>query len=261
MVDHPGAAVRPVVLVVAKAPVPGTVKTRLCPPATLRQAAEIAAAALLDTLDAVAGVPAATAALALAGNLASAVRPGRIRRALRGWTVFAQRGATFADRLANAHAEITVRFPGCPVLQIGMDTPQVTAGLLGQALDRLAGGGDALVGPATDGGWWALGLVDPRQAGALVGVPTSRPDTGSRTRRALRERGLRVRRLPALRDVDTMRDAVSVAATVPGSRFAAAVAAVRTPVPPLAAVIEAPTALMGPPRCPKEPHLPDLRTP
>ncbi|WP_449288875.1 TIGR04282 family arsenosugar biosynthesis glycosyltransferase [Micromonospora zhanjiangensis] len=226
MSRHPGPAGPPVVLVVAKAPAPGTVKTRLCPPATPRQAAEIAAAALLDTMAAVTAVPAATPALALAGDLSVAVRPGRLRRAVRGWTVLTQHGDTLAERLVHAHAEIADRFPGRPVLQIGMDTPQVSARALERALARLADGCDAVLGPARDGGWWALGLADPRQAGVLTGVPTSRPDTGLRTWRALRGRGLRVGRLPVLRDVDSMGDAVVVAGRVPGSRFAAAVSAV-----------------------------------
>ncbi|MGW5673164.1 glycosyltransferase, partial [Micromonospora sp. NPDC003776] len=53
-----------VLLVMAKAPVAGAVKTRLCPPATAAQAARIAAAALRDTLDAVAATPGVIPALA-----------------------------------------------------------------------------------------------------------------------------------------------------------------------------------------------------
>jgi len=41
------------VTVIAKSPVPGRVKTRLCPPCTIQQAADVAAAALADTLDAI----------------------------------------------------------------------------------------------------------------------------------------------------------------------------------------------------------------
>jgi glycosyltransferase A (GT-A) superfamily protein (DUF2064 family) len=223
--------VTPVLLVVAKAPVPGVAKTRLCPPATAAQAAEIAAAALLDTLDAVVAAGTATPVLALAGELRGAARARQIERALRGWIVLAQRGPTFADRLAAAHADVATRFPARPVLQIGMDTPQVAAALLAEAGQRLAAGAEALLGAATDGGWWALGLRRPTDAEALRCVPTSRPDTGARTARALRNRGLWVEPLPPLSDVDTMADAVAVSALAPHGRFAAAVRAVREPAP------------------------------
>lgn len=237
-----GKGAAPVVLVVAKSPVPGTVKTRLCPPATPTEAAHVAAAALLDTLQAVAGVS-ATTVIGLAGEVGLAARGGELRRALRGWTVFGQRGRTFADRLAAAHAEVAARFPGRPVLQLGLDTPQLSPALLSRCLDRLAGTRYALLGPTADGGWWALGLPDPRLAAALTGVPMSRPDTGERTRRELRRRGLRVRGLPRLTDVDTMVDALRVATLVPDSRFAAAVAAVTEG--PLTAIIPG-TATAGP---------------
>jgi rSAM/selenodomain-associated transferase 1 len=212
-----------IVIVVAKAPVPGRVKTRLCPPATPRQAAAIAAAALLDTIDAVRATPDVTPVLAYAGRLADAERSGDIRSALAGWHLVPQHGATFADRLARAHADAAAQVPGQPVLQIGMDTPQVRPATLTASLDRLSVA-DAVLGPATDGGWWALGLRDPHHAEALRAVPMSTPETGARTRTALTARGLHVTNALVLSDVDRWADALAVAATTPGSRFAAAVA-------------------------------------
>jgi hypothetical protein len=107
-----------------------------------------------------------------------------------------------------------------------MDTPQLTADLLGDAGDTLAWPWvDAVLGPAADGGWWALGVRDVRLAAVLGGVPMSRPDTGDRTLAALRAAGGRVRTLPTLRDVDTMADALAVASVCRGTRFDAAVAA------------------------------------
>jgi glycosyltransferase A (GT-A) superfamily protein (DUF2064 family) len=209
-------------LVVAKAPVPGAAKTRLSPPATPRQAAAIAAAALLDTLDAVRATPGVTPVVAHAGRLADAVRCAEIRAALAGWRLLPQRGTDFADRLANAHADTAALLPGRAVLQIGMDTPQVRAEQLAAAVDRLTRA-DAVLGAAADGGWWALGLRDPAQAAALRDVPMSTAETGRLTRAALAGRRLRITELPLLSDVDIWESAVEVAAEVPGGRFAAAV--------------------------------------
>jgi hypothetical protein len=198
-------------LVMAKAPVPGKVKTRLCPPCTPEEAAGIAAASLADTLDAAGTVPDAWHMLVLDGT----------HPAPDGWTTVRQRGAGLGERLAQAFAD--TRRPGRPTLLIGMDTPQVTAALLGRAFEVLESA-DAVLGAAADGGWWALGLREPWHASVLRDVPMSTSRTGALTLRALRGRGLRVAPLPILRDVDTAGDAVEVAALCPaGSRFAAAV--------------------------------------
>ncbi len=217
------------VLVLAKAPEPGRVKTRLCPPATPAQAADIAAAALFDTLDAARAVPGARVVVALTGRRRSAARAGALSAALRDLTVVPQRGLDLGDRIAAAHRDTALALPGTATVQIGMDTPQVDPALLAEAGDRLRHGADAVLGPAADGGWWALGLRDPRHAGLVRCVRTSCADTGERTLDALRKAGLRVRLLPELRDVDTFADALAVAAAVPGTRFAAAVADVAAP--------------------------------
>ncbi|WP_328448624.1 MULTISPECIES: TIGR04282 family arsenosugar biosynthesis glycosyltransferase [unclassified Amycolatopsis] len=216
-----------VLLVVAKAPVPGFAKTRLCPPATPVQAAEIAASALLDTLDAVCAVPGAEPVVAMTGDLGAATRGAEIGLALRRTTVIPQRGWDFGARLANAHADAAAVHAGLPILQIGMDTPQVTPGSLAATIAPvLRNSRDSVLGPAADGGWWALGLTDPRAAQALAGVPMSRDDTGERTLRALITCGLEPWQATELSDVDTMADARGVALECPGSRFAGAVAAV-----------------------------------
>ncbi|WP_319459601.1 DUF2064 domain-containing protein [Micromonospora sp. RTP1Z1] len=215
-----------VLLVLAKAPVAGAVKTRLCPPATPAQAARIAAAALADTLDAVRGTPGVTPVLAMSGRFEEAEEGVVLTAALAGWTVLTQRGDGLGDRLANAHADVAAAWPGRPVLQIGMDTPQLTPSRLGAAVRRLAAT-DAVLGRAVDGGWWALGLRDPRHAELLRAVPMSTSRTWRRTWAALGDRGLRTAPLPVLRDVDEWRDALAVAAEAPAGRFARQVAALR----------------------------------
>ena len=214
-----------VLLMVAKAPVPGLAKTRLTPPATPYQAAEIASAALLDSLDAVLATPGAVPVVAMTGNLADAVRGDELRSRLGTAFVVEQRGTTFADRLANAHADAARHCPGLPIVQIGMDTPQVTPERLAATAAALADA-DAVLGPAADGGWWVLGLTDPAAAQALRAVPMSTPDTFRDTWDALVNASLHVGKADELSDVDTIADALRVAEEIPYSRFAAAVGAV-----------------------------------
>ena len=204
-------------LVVAKAPVAGRVKTRLGADVGDAVAAELAAAALLDTLAACrAAFGPDDCLLALAGDLADAVRGDELRRAVSGWRVAAQRGATFAERLGNAHTDVP---PGGPVVQVGMDTPQATPAQLQEVASALADH-DAVLGPAEDGGWWVLGLRTPAAAQVLHGVPMSTPTTYDDTRAALIAVGLDVGTAEVLRDVDTVRDAEAVVAASPEGEFA-----------------------------------------
>jgi rSAM/selenodomain-associated transferase 1 len=203
--------VTPTVIVLAKAPVPGRVKTRLCPPCDPEQAADLAAAALADTVDAVLAVGDVRPVLALDGE------PG-------GWLspaieVLRQRGDGLDERLANAFTDV-----GSSAVLIGMDTPQITASHVEHALRRLDGA-DAVLAPSDDGGWWAIGLHAP-DARVFLGVPMSTPWTHAAQLARLRRLGLRTAPLPALRDVDFFTDALAVAATAPGGRFAARVRAI-----------------------------------
>ncbi|MET8864466.1 TIGR04282 family arsenosugar biosynthesis glycosyltransferase [Nonomuraea sp. NPDC004580] len=201
------------VIVIAKEPVPGRVKTRLVPPLTPEEAAELAGAALEDTLRTVARVPGAGRVLALDGE------PGPWLPA--GFTVLAQRGDGLDERLAAAF-EDAHRLRPVPMVVIGMDTPQVGPGMLADAL-ALLDKYDAVFGPAADGGFWLLGLHAP-DPGLLVGVPMSAPTTGEIQLRRLWEAGMSVALMPCLTDVDTMADAIEVAALARGSRYAAALA-------------------------------------
>lgn len=194
-------------VVLAKEPVPGRSKTRLCPPLRPEQAAEVAEAALVTTLRAVSAAHADRRVLALAGDPGPWLAPGV--------EVVRQRGGGHAERLAGAFEDV-----GGPALLIGMDSPQVTPAMLDRATELLARPGtDAVLGPAEDGGWWAIGLrhADPR---VFLGVPMSRPDTGRRQLARLRALGLRTRLLHPLRDVDRFADAVAVARAARDTPFA-----------------------------------------
>jgi rSAM/selenodomain-associated transferase 1 len=202
------------VIVIAKEPVPGRVKTRLTPAFTPQEAAVLAEAALADSLEAVAAAPVAHRVLALAGTPGRWLPPG--------FKVIAQRGGGLDERLAAAFDDAYAGGPRLPMVLIGMDTPQVTPALLAEAaLPLVSGTADATYGPAADGGFWLLGLRAPDPS-LLLGVPMSRPDTGRAQLGRLAAASLRVSMLPELTDVDTAADAERIAADIPRSRFAAA---------------------------------------
>jgi uncharacterized protein len=197
------------IVVIAKAPAPGRSKTRLCPPCTPEQAAELAAAALRDTLAAVGAAPARRRIVALDGDPDGWLPPG--------FELHPQRGAGLGERLGDALVAT-----GGPALVVGMDTPQLSPALLRLAAGLLGEPGvDAVLGPAFDGGYWTIGLRRPDPA-VFDGVPMSSEHTGAAQRSRLAELGLRTAELPELRDVDTIEDAVSVARERPTTRFAAA---------------------------------------
>jgi uncharacterized protein len=209
-------------LVVAKAPVAGLVKTRLGRVIGMEQAAVLAAAALLDTLAVCAAAYGVSRChLALDGDLSRAVHHEEIEVAVDGWTVHRQRGDGFAERLVNAHADVGSTTL-TPVVQVGMDTPHLAASTLLDVGDQLTHRDSAVLGPALDGGWWLLGVGGPHLVRHLGGVVMSTISTGAMTRRALQRAGARVSEVEALRDVDELEDAERVAAASPMTRFARA---------------------------------------
>ena len=200
-------------VVIAKEPLPGRAKTRLHPPLTLEQAAEVAAAAIDDTLRAMREVPATRRILLFDGD--------RTPAGSESYEVVPQVEGGLDERLAAIFDAVEG-----PMILIGMDTPQVTAAHLAPAFQPWEV--DAWFGPASDGGFWALGMREPR--GDLIrGVPMSTDSTGGIQLDRLRNAGLTVGMLPTLDDVDTIDDARTVADLAPATRFAALVDAL---VPP-----------------------------
>lgn len=199
------------VIVICKEPVPGRVKTRMCPPLSARQAASLARAAITDTLSAVKDCACTRRVVALDGDPEGLVDES--------FEVIDQRGDDLAERLANAFADI-----GGPALLIGMDTPQLSARQLDDALGHTLEAGSAL-GPASDGGYWAIGLRRPDEQ-VFCGVRMSRPGTGMAQLKRMQALGLRPVLLDELTDFDTIATARAVAARAPESEFAAALAAV-----------------------------------
>jgi glycosyltransferase A (GT-A) superfamily protein (DUF2064 family) len=192
--------------VIAKAPQPGRSKTRLCPPYTPEQAAEVASAALADSLDCVGDIAARAGArpVLLVEGEPPVWTPPR-------FDVVVQRGDGLAERLANGFVDLG------PGVIIGMETPGAAA-TLDQALRALTAGCDVM-GLALDGGYWMIGLADAdaaRCAAVFDGIPMSASHTGLSQLRRLHSLGARVALLQRVRDLDDATDLAAAARTADG---------------------------------------------
>ncbi len=200
------------VAVIAKECLPGRVKTRLSPPLTPERAAVLAQLSLSRTLDTVRLLPARNRLLVMDGTPTPADAEG--------FTVVPQAAGGLDERLAAICDAVTG-----PLLIVGMDTPQFSrdhiAPLLRDWFSDTPRKG-AWLGPATDGGYWALALRRPD--GSLIrGVPMSTDTTGTEQLARLAAAGLSIGMLPELRDMDHFSDALHIAAEIPGTDFAFAV--------------------------------------
>jgi uncharacterized protein len=202
----------PTLIVLAKEPIAGRVKTRLVPPLTYAAAADLAAAALCDTLAVISRLPARNRILAFDGDVAGWLP--------RGWRHVDQVDGELDLRLGAAFDAVGAG----PAVLVGMDTPQLRpTHLLRFDPARY----DACFGPAADGGYWTIGFADARCAAAAIrGIPMSTADTGAAQLRRLSDLGLRVQILDTLVDVDTIETATAVAGSAPNTAFATAFAAV-----------------------------------
>ena len=201
---------RPALLVFAKAPEPGRVKTRLCPPLTPRQAAALYDAFLRDALDRYAAL-AATAS----GATASGVGPGAagglaVRLHLDGaarvpdWVppgveVLPQRGDGLGERMLRAFVQAFAAGHDRAIV-VGTDHPTLPTEYLGLALDALDDPLTAVLGPSDDGGYYLLGLNDV--APDLFDMDYSHPDVFADTLDRVMELDMTPVVLPGHYDVD-----------------------------------------------------------
>lgn len=195
------------IVVLAKSPQPGLVKTRLQPIFSPAEAAALASAAIRDTLDAALATGARRTVVAWDGPPVSWL-PSAV-------SVVPQRGSSLDQRLEHVFQDVLGDAVDAPTVLVGMDTPQLTAGDL--CADWY--GRDAVLGPSQDGGYWAIGFRR-YMPGVVVGVPMSTDRTSAVQLARLRAAGLDVQMLQVMRDVDEPDDAAQVAAAVPQTLFA-----------------------------------------
>jgi len=185
------------ILVFAKAPVPGEVKTRLVPALGARAAAELHARLARRTIDmAVAAQVAPVEIWCSPDDAHPFFRALELPRRI-------QRGRDLGERMANALREALgeCRF----AILIGTDCPPMTGDYLREAAARLASGDDAVLGPAEDGGYVLIGLRRPK-ARLFESMPWGTAQVLAATRARLAELGLRWHELPPLWDVDRAED-------------------------------------------------------
>jgi rSAM/selenodomain-associated transferase 1 len=194
----------PAVVVFAKAPEAGRVKTRLCPPLTPAAAAELHRACLCDLWDRLAQLSPIQRILCHdppdCGETFRGLLSGELK-------LLPQAAGDLGERLAAAFQTLFARGLG-PLVAIGADSPDLPLARIGEALHLLAAGAcDVVVGPALDGGYTLIGLREFRPE-PFSGIPWSTPGVCSTTRSRCAEAGLRLRRLDPWEDVD---DAPSLA--------------------------------------------------
>jgi uncharacterized protein len=201
------------IVVLANEPRAELMDGRLSPPWTLGQAAKVREAALVDTLGVVAAISASRRVLALDGAAGDWLPTG--------FDVVTQRGGSLGNLLFGTF-EDCFHVSQDAVVLIGMDTPQLTAEQLLDVRVLLESTADAVVGLTPSGGTWLIGL-NHLHPDAFSGVPASNDDTGDAQLERLRTCGYRVALTDQLRELNDARDAVEIAALMPGSRVAAAV--------------------------------------
>jgi uncharacterized protein len=184
-------------VVIAKDPVPGAVKTRLAPMLGADGAARAAAAMLADTVAAMAEVDAEPWVC-----FAPPEAGGRMARLAPGFGLLAQVEGDLGDRLAGCFAAL---LGGADqVVIVGADTPQVPRATYEAAfsvLDRV----DLVLGPAQDGGYYLVGAKAALPE-LFVGVPMGTDVVLAVTMRRAARRRLRVGTVPMLRDLDRLED-------------------------------------------------------
>jgi len=189
-------------IIFAKEPRPGQVKTRLSPPLSPAAAAQLYHSFLLDILAEMARLPQLRLALAFSPPEAQAVFRGL---APAGADLFPQEGADLGERMARALARGFAAGFG-PVMLRGGDLPDLPAAVVSEAREVLAAGrAQVVLGPATDGGYYLVGLTAP-QPRLFQGPVWSSGTVLTDTLRLARQLGLGVHLLPPWPDIDTYAD-------------------------------------------------------
>ncbi len=202
----PPASDRAALVVFAKAPIPGQVKTRLCPPLTPDEAATLHGSFVLDTLE---RTRTAAVKLKLPFDRYLACAPSstlvffQIMEERQSVKLIDQVGDDLGARMRQTFDTLFARGYR-QVLIVGTDVPSLPLDHYRDAL-ALLGSHDLVLGPALDGGYYLIGLTRPAPD-LFSGIPWSTDEVLALTQKTAATRGLRTALLPVWRDVDTIED-------------------------------------------------------
>ena len=186
-------------LVVAKQPVPGQTKTRLCPPLSHAQAADLYECFLRDTLELMRKV---VDVQYVVGFLPEDARD-YFHELAPDMELTCQFGASLGERLDHLLTEALAN-GSQRVVVMDSDSPTLPVAYVSQAFDQLADA-DVVLGPTRDGGYYLIGMKRP-QSHLLRQVQMSTPHVLDDTLALAEATGLAVSLLPAWYDVDTIAD-------------------------------------------------------
>ncbi len=205
MIRKGGRATKEAVILMAKAPFPGRVKTRLCPHLTHAEAARLYACMLGDTAEEISSVARIGRYLFLDPPGSADSPPGAPFSA---FDRFPQRGKDLGEKMWDA-AATAFRSGARRVVIVGADCPSLSAGTVRQAFRELSTGASVVFGPSADGGYYLVGLSSPDER-LFRGFRWS-------TAEVLRNAAARCRILsapfsflPPGRDVDTVEDLLAL---------------------------------------------------
>ena len=185
-------------VIFAKAPLVGQVKTRLCPPLSLTQAAELAQCFLVDTVERASRLPAAKVYLAI-----TPAESEPVFRALLTFPVeyLAQRGASLGEREHNVFVDLIEQGATRTVL-IGSDIPTLPFSHLQEAFQYLEDTRcDAVFGPSSDGGYYLVGMRVPHRE-LFENIIWSMPSVMAETLAQAHKHNLNIALIPSWYDVD-----------------------------------------------------------
>ncbi len=184
-------------LVIAKRPAPGQTKTRLTPPLSPEQAAQLYECFLKDTLDVARAVPGVTRLI----NYAPLDKAEYFAQLAPDFGRVPQIGESLGERLDNALTHCLIERGFRRAVITDSDSPTLPARYLAQAFECLEHA-DVVLGPCADGGYYLIGLKQP-QPRLTREVPMSTPNVLRDTLALAAQLNLRAALLPAWYDVDT----------------------------------------------------------
>jgi rSAM/selenodomain-associated transferase 1 len=188
-------------IIFAKAPIPGEVKTRLCPPLDPDEAASLHGSLVLDAIERTKGLQGVSLYVAGTPDLAHPffkVMEGRY-----GARLLLQRGPDLGSRMMNAIQDAFDQ-GAKDVLLTGTDLPTLPRAHLVEAL-KLVKNHDVVLGPTADGGYYLIGFRKMVPA-LFEGIAWSTASVLAETKKKIEQTGLSLGLLPECRDVDTLED-------------------------------------------------------